>query len=161
MAGMVVAGTGLAHRVERLVVPLRDTFATIFFFSFGLTIAPTAMGAIALPVVIAVIVTLTFNVVAGVVAARIYGISSVNRTSGAKARRKRTRLTSRMIVKPATSTAVSARTTVLLTVTGDSTNTSTATPSTALFTTKTRVSSDPPKDAAAGAAGALSCGRRR
>jgi monovalent cation:H+ antiporter-2, CPA2 family len=73
MAGMVVAGTGLAHRVERLVVPLRDTFAAIFFFWFGLTIAPTAMGAIAMPVVFAVIVTLTFNVVAGVIAARIYG----------------------------------------------------------------------------------------
>ena len=73
MAGMVVAGTGLAHRVERLVVPLRDTFAAIFFFWFGLTIAPTAMGAIAIPVVFAVIVTLTFNVVAGVIAARIYG----------------------------------------------------------------------------------------
>jgi CPA2 family monovalent cation:H+ antiporter-2 len=68
MAGMVVAGTGLAHRVERLVVPLRDTFAAIFFFWFGLTIAPTAMGAIAIPVVFAVIVTLTFNVVAGVIA---------------------------------------------------------------------------------------------
>ena len=73
MAGMVVAGTGLGHRVEGLVVPLRDTFAAIFFFWFGLTIAPTAMGAIAMPVVIAVVVTLTFNVVAGVVAARIYG----------------------------------------------------------------------------------------
>jgi CPA2 family monovalent cation:H+ antiporter-2 len=73
MAGMVVAGTGLADRVERLVVPLRDTFAVIFFFWFGLTIAPTAMGAVALPVAVGVVVTLTFNVVAGVVAARIYG----------------------------------------------------------------------------------------
>jgi monovalent cation:H+ antiporter-2, CPA2 family len=43
------------------------------FFWFGLTIAPSAMGAIALPVAVAVVVTLTFNIVAGVVAARIYG----------------------------------------------------------------------------------------
>jgi CPA2 family monovalent cation:H+ antiporter-2 len=73
LAGMVVAGTGIGARVERLIVPLRDTFAAIFFFWFGLTIAPSALGAIALPVVIAVLVTLFFNIVAGVVAARLYG----------------------------------------------------------------------------------------
>ena len=73
LAGMVVAGTGIGPRVERLIVPLRDTFAAIFFFWFGLTIAPSALGAIALPVVIAVVVTLFFNIVAGVVAARLYG----------------------------------------------------------------------------------------
>lgn len=73
LAGMVVAGTGIGPRVERLIIPLRDTFAAIFFFWFGLTIAPSDMGAIALPVAIAVVVTLTFNIIAGIVAARIYG----------------------------------------------------------------------------------------
>jgi monovalent cation:H+ antiporter-2, CPA2 family len=74
LAGMVVAGTGLGAKVERLVVPLRDTFAAIFFFWFGLTIAPSDMGAVALPVAIAVVITLTFNILAGIVAARIYGL---------------------------------------------------------------------------------------
>jgi CPA2 family monovalent cation:H+ antiporter-2 len=73
LAGMVVAGTGIGVRVERLLVPLRDTFAAIFFFWFGLTIAPSDMGAIAPAVAVAVLVTLVFNVIAGVVAARIYG----------------------------------------------------------------------------------------
>jgi CPA2 family monovalent cation:H+ antiporter-2 len=73
LAGMVIAGTGIGPRVERLIVPLRDTFAAIFFFWFGLTIAPSALGAIAVPVVIAVVVTLLFNIIAGVVAARLYG----------------------------------------------------------------------------------------
>jgi CPA2 family monovalent cation:H+ antiporter-2 len=73
LAGMVVAGTGLGPRVERLLVPLRDTFAAIFFFWFGLTIAPSDLGAIAPAVAIAVAVTLAFNIVAGIVAARIYG----------------------------------------------------------------------------------------
>jgi monovalent cation:H+ antiporter-2, CPA2 family len=73
LAGMVVAGTGIGPRVERLIVPLRDVFAAIFFFWFGLTIAPSDMGAIAPAVAVAVVVTLAFNVVAGVVAARIYG----------------------------------------------------------------------------------------
>jgi len=73
LAGMVVAGTGIGARVEQLLVPLRDTFAAIFFFWFGLTIAPSDMGAIAPAVAVAVVVTLVFNVIAGVVAARIYG----------------------------------------------------------------------------------------
>ncbi len=72
LAGMVVAGTGLGPRVERLLVPLRDTFAAIFFFWFGLTIAPSDMGAIAPAVAIAVVVTLAFNIIAGVIAARVY-----------------------------------------------------------------------------------------
>ena len=72
LAGMVVAGTGIGPRVERLIVPLRDVFAAIFFFWFGLTIAPSAMGAIAPAVAVAVVVTLVFNVIAGVVAARVY-----------------------------------------------------------------------------------------
>lgn len=83
MAGMVVAGTGLADRVEPLVIPLRDTFAAIFFFWFGLTIAPASMGTIAGPVVIAVLVTITFNVIAGVVAARIYGFGREEAASAA------------------------------------------------------------------------------
>jgi CPA2 family monovalent cation:H+ antiporter-2 len=73
LAGMVVSGTGIGPRVERLLVPIRDTFAAIFFFWFGLTIAPSAMGAIAPAVAVAVVVTLLFNIIAGVVAARIYG----------------------------------------------------------------------------------------
>src|SRR6185436_16806169 len=39
---------------------------------FGLTIAPSDLGAIAPAVAVAVVVTLAFNVIAGVVAARIY-----------------------------------------------------------------------------------------
>jgi CPA2 family monovalent cation:H+ antiporter-2 len=73
LAGMVVAGTGIGPRVERLLVPLRDTFAAIFFFWFGLTIAPSDLSAVAPAVAVAVLVTLAFNVIAGVVAARIYG----------------------------------------------------------------------------------------
>jgi len=43
---MVVAGTGIGPRVERLLVPLRDVFAAIFFCWFGLTIAPSDMGGV-------------------------------------------------------------------------------------------------------------------
>jgi CPA2 family monovalent cation:H+ antiporter-2 len=73
LAGMVIAGTSLAHRIEAVIVPLRDTFAAIFFFWFGLTIAPSDIGAVAVPVAIAVVVSLLFNIMAGIVASRIYG----------------------------------------------------------------------------------------
>ena len=83
LAGMVVAGTGLGHRIEKLLVPLRDVFAAIFFFWFGLTIAPSDMGAIAPAVIAAVIVTFVFNVIAGVVAARIYGYGRIEASNTA------------------------------------------------------------------------------
>ena len=40
MAGLVVAETTVAPRVRKLVLPLRDTFAALFFFTFGLTVDP-------------------------------------------------------------------------------------------------------------------------
>ena len=83
LAGMVVAGTGIGPRVEKLLIPLRDVFAAIFFFWFGLTIAPSDMGAIAPAVAIAVVVTLLFNVIAGIVAARIYGYGATEASNTA------------------------------------------------------------------------------
>ncbi|MCX7808460.1 MAG: cation:proton antiporter, partial [Deltaproteobacteria bacterium] len=38
IAGMLVAESGLAHRVEGLIGPLRDVFASIFFVSIGMTV---------------------------------------------------------------------------------------------------------------------------
>jgi CPA2 family monovalent cation:H+ antiporter-2 len=74
LAGQVVAGTSVAHRVERLVLPLRDLFAAMFFFAFGLSVDPSALTSVAGPVLAAVAVTAAGCVVAGVVAARIQGL---------------------------------------------------------------------------------------
>lgn len=73
LAGMVVAGTRFARRTEHVVTPLRDVFAAIFFFWFGTTIEPSAVSNILVPVVVALVITLLFNLIAGIVAARIYG----------------------------------------------------------------------------------------
>jgi CPA2 family monovalent cation:H+ antiporter-2 len=73
MIGLVLAETVVAHRVERLVLPLRDAFAAVFFFAFGLTIDPSDAGDVAVPVVIAVVLSLVLNVVAGAIAARMQG----------------------------------------------------------------------------------------
>ena len=63
----------MAERVERLVLPLRDAFAAIFFFAFGLTLDPGDAAGVALPVALAVLMSVALNVVAGVIAARMHG----------------------------------------------------------------------------------------
>jgi CPA2 family monovalent cation:H+ antiporter-2 len=75
LIGLVVSRTRVRERVERLVLPLRDVFAAVFFVAVGLSIDVADLGAVALPVAIAVSITLTANVVAGVVAARLFGFN--------------------------------------------------------------------------------------
>ena len=55
MIGLVLAETPVAHRIERLVLPLRDAFAAVFFFAFGLTIDPSDAGKVIVPVLLAVV----------------------------------------------------------------------------------------------------------
>ncbi|MBV9951945.1 MAG: cation:proton antiporter [Acidimicrobiia bacterium] len=73
MVGLVLAESRSRERIERLVLPLRDTFAAMFFFWFGLTIDPSDAASVALPVAVAVLLSLVVNVVAGLIAARIHG----------------------------------------------------------------------------------------
>src|SRR5215207_1811356 len=65
LAGLIVAETTVKARVERLVLPLRDAFAAIFFFTFGLTIDPGDFGDVAGPVLLAVGLSLVLNIAAG------------------------------------------------------------------------------------------------
>jgi len=73
MIGIIIAETKAASRVKRLVLPLRDAFAAVFFFAFGLTIDPDDISVVALPVALAVALSLVCNVAAGVIGARLYG----------------------------------------------------------------------------------------
>jgi CPA2 family monovalent cation:H+ antiporter-2 len=77
MVGLVFAESASRHRIERLVLPLRNAFAAIFFFAFGLTIDPGAAGTVATPVAIAVAMSVVLNLLAGAVAARVYGYGTV------------------------------------------------------------------------------------
>jgi CPA2 family monovalent cation:H+ antiporter-2 len=77
MAGLVLAGSQVAHRVEQLVLPLRDAFAAVFFFAFGLTIDPGEAGDVAVAVVAAVLLSILLNTTAGVIAARLQGYNRV------------------------------------------------------------------------------------
>lgn len=76
MAGLMLAESGAHERIERLVLPLRDAFAALFFFSFGLTIDPGTAGDVIVPVTFAVATSFVLNVVAGVLAARLNGFGS-------------------------------------------------------------------------------------
>jgi monovalent cation:H+ antiporter-2, CPA2 family len=73
MIGLVLAETPVSHRIDRLVLPLRDAFAALFFFAFGLTIDPNDAGKVIVPVLLAVALSLVLNTIAGLIAARMSG----------------------------------------------------------------------------------------
>ncbi|MFI2235354.1 cation:proton antiporter [Streptomyces chrestomyceticus] len=73
MVGLMLGSTSSGKKIMELVHPLRDAFGAIFFFAFGLSIDPGDLPSVVWPVLIAVALTLLMNVLAGLVAARIYG----------------------------------------------------------------------------------------
>jgi CPA2 family monovalent cation:H+ antiporter-2 len=74
MAGLLVSGTLVATRVRKLVLPLRDAFAAVFFFAFGLAIDPSDIGGVAVAAIAAAVMSLVLAIVAGVSTARINGL---------------------------------------------------------------------------------------
>ncbi|MCP2164976.1 cation:proton antiporter [Goodfellowiella coeruleoviolacea] len=72
MVGMVLGGSRVAPRVHKLVLPLRDAFGALFFFIFGMSIDPGAVGTVVLPVLVAVLLTIVLNLAAGAAAARLH-----------------------------------------------------------------------------------------
>jgi len=74
MIGVVLAGSPSAERIKRLVLPLRDAFAAVFFFAFGLSINVGDVASVAGPIGAAVMLSLVLNVAAGLAAARLYGL---------------------------------------------------------------------------------------
>jgi monovalent cation:H+ antiporter-2, CPA2 family len=76
MAGLILAESAVHESIERLVLPLRDAFAALFFFAFGLTIDLGDLGSVALPVTVAVVASLVLNLAAGIIAARMHDYGS-------------------------------------------------------------------------------------
>ncbi|MET9812221.1 cation:proton antiporter [Streptomyces sp. NPDC006129] len=72
MVGLILAGTPSGPRIRDLVHPLRDAFAAIFFFAFGLSIDPGDIVSVVGPVAAAAALTLVMNVIAGLLVARVY-----------------------------------------------------------------------------------------
>ena len=76
LIGLAIGSTPARERVERLVRPLRDLFAAVFFLAFGLSLDPSTFGSVAIPVAVAVLLTLLANLVAGLVTARLRGLGT-------------------------------------------------------------------------------------
>lgn len=76
LVGLVFAETEHRKRIEQLIMPFRDFFGAIFFFSFGLTIDPTTLGGAVWLSIVAVLLTLAGNFAAGMWAGRSAGLSA-------------------------------------------------------------------------------------
>ncbi|TNJ67052.1 cation:proton antiporter [Paenibacillus hemerocallicola] len=75
LVGLVLAETDHMKRIEHMILPFRDFFGAMFFFSFGLTIDPTTLGGAVWLSLGAVVITLIGNFVAGMLAGKSAGLS--------------------------------------------------------------------------------------
>ncbi|MHA0856813.1 cation:proton antiporter [Paenibacillus sp. CMAA1364] len=75
LLGLTLSETKHSKRIELLVIPFRDFFGAIFFFSFGLSIDPLTLGEGAWLAIGAIILTIVGNVIAGMIAGRQAGMS--------------------------------------------------------------------------------------
>lgn len=75
LLGLILGETEHSARLERLVVPFRDFFGGIFFFSFGLTVDPFALGGAVWLSLGAAALSLVGVIVAGQLAGRVAGHS--------------------------------------------------------------------------------------
>lgn len=75
LLGLVLAETEHRQRIEHMIVPFRDFFGALFFFGFGLSIDPFALGGAVWITLGAVALTLVGNFAAGMLAGRSAGLS--------------------------------------------------------------------------------------
>ncbi|WP_050615069.1 cation:proton antiporter [Bacillus testis] len=75
LLGLVFAETDQSDRLEKMVVPFRDFFGALFFFSFGLSIDPTKLGGAVWLAIGAVVLSIIGNFFAGMLVGRKTGLS--------------------------------------------------------------------------------------
>lgn len=73
LVGIALSGQ-VAHSAERLLSPLRDLFAAMFFVFFGLSTDPAAIVPVLVPAAILAVVTISTKVLTGYLAAKRAGI---------------------------------------------------------------------------------------
>jgi len=78
MAGLVLADSQYIKRIEQMVLPYKDFFGAMFFFSFGLSIDPTSLSGAVMWAAIAAFVTILCNVASGYFASRFSGLKKRN-----------------------------------------------------------------------------------
>ena len=75
LLGLILGETEHQERLERLIVPFRDFFGGIFFFSFGLTVDPFNLGGAVWLAIIAAAISIVGVVIAGQLAGRSAGLT--------------------------------------------------------------------------------------
>ncbi|MCL6558217.1 MAG: cation:proton antiporter [Firmicutes bacterium] len=75
LVGLVLAETEHFERIERMLVPFRDLFGALFFFSFGLSIDPLSLSGAVWPAFAAAGITIIGNFVTGIITGRVTGYS--------------------------------------------------------------------------------------
>ncbi|HSK62560.1 MAG TPA: cation:proton antiporter [Pyrinomonadaceae bacterium] len=75
LLGLILGETEHSARLERLVIPFRDFFGAIFFFGFGLTVDPFALGGAVWLAIGAAVLSVVGVLVAGQLAGRVAGHS--------------------------------------------------------------------------------------
>jgi CPA2 family monovalent cation:H+ antiporter-2 len=81
LMGLILGETQHAERMERLVVPFRDFFGAIFFFSFGLSIDPFSLGGAVWLAAGAAALSLVSVIIAGMIVgrrAKLHAVGSLN-----------------------------------------------------------------------------------
>jgi CPA2 family monovalent cation:H+ antiporter-2 len=74
--GMGFSSTDYVHELERLLEPIRDTFAAVFFFWIGLITDPTLFAGVAGFILIFVVVSTPTKLVSGFLGGRVYGLDA-------------------------------------------------------------------------------------
>lgn len=75
LLGLVFSETDYRDRIEHMVVPFRDFFGAIFFFSFGLSIDPSTLAGAFWLALGAAVLTIAGNFAAGMISGRKAGLS--------------------------------------------------------------------------------------
>lgn len=81
LVGLVFAESVHAKRIEHNILPFKDFFGAVFFFSFGLTIDPLSLGGAVWMAIIAAVLTIIGNMVSGIIAGRTAGINGKARAN--------------------------------------------------------------------------------
>jgi len=74
--GMGFSTSGHRERIERLLTPVRDVFAAVFFFWIGVGTDPRLLVGVAVPLVAAVALTTPAKLISGYLGGRVYDLST-------------------------------------------------------------------------------------
>ncbi|WP_223691754.1 cation:proton antiporter [Leifsonia poae] len=76
LIGLVLGATKYRKKIEQIAIPLRDVFAAFFFLNFGLALNPAKFPDVVVPVLLAVVLTIVLNILAGQFVAWLNGMGA-------------------------------------------------------------------------------------